>query len=57
MSEMKRITVTLTQAQWKLVDSTDMGIGASDKIRGIVQSWLAEHHMITSAAKKKLKTR
>ena len=49
----KRVQVTFTNAQWKLIKKLkgEMGATDSDVVRTIVLAWLAEKSFITSHVK------
>ena len=54
--EMKRIQVTFTNEQWKLIEKLkgEMGVTDSEVIRNIVMAWLIEKSFISSTLKSKL---
>ena len=54
--EMKRIQVTFTNEQWKLIEKLkgEMGVTDSEVIRNIVMAWLVEKSFISSTLKSKL---
>ena len=54
--EMKRIQVTFTSEQWKLIEKLkgEMGVTDSEVIRNIVMAWLIEKSFISSTLKSKL---
>jgi len=54
--EMKRIQVTFTIEQWKLIEKLkgEMGVTDSEVIRNIVMAWLVEKSLISSTLKSKL---
>jgi hypothetical protein len=54
--EMKRIQVTFTKEQWKLIEKLkgEMGITDSEIVRNIVMGWLMEKSFISSTLKLKL---
>ena len=49
----KRVQVTFTEAQWKLIEKLkgEMGSTDSDVVRTIILAWLAEKSFITSQVK------
>ncbi|NMC58009.1 MAG: CopG family transcriptional regulator [Candidatus Methanofastidiosa archaeon] len=51
----KRVQVTFTQSQWKLIEKLrgEFGEKDADIIRNIVLAWLSEKSFISSTAKKK----
>lgn len=51
----KRIQVTFTQSQWKLIEKLrgEFGDKDADIIRNIVIAWLSEKSFISSTVKKK----
>lgn len=57
MAEVKRIQVSFTEQQWKLLNQFKGEFGESDAeiIRSIVLSWLAEKSFITDTVKSKIK--
>jgi hypothetical protein len=54
--EMKRIQVTFTNEQWKLIKELkgEMGITDSEVVRNIVVTWLVEKSFLSSTLKSKL---
>lgn len=54
--EMKRVQVTFTNEQWKLIERLkgEMGVTDSEVIRNIVMAWLIEKSFISSTLKSKL---
>jgi len=54
MSKTKRVQVTFTEKQWKLIEKLkgEMGDGDADIIRNIVLAWLAEKSFISDTIKK-----
>ncbi len=57
MAENKRIQVSFTERQWKLLNHFKGEMGESDAeiVRNIVVSWLAEKSFITDTVKNKIK--
>ncbi|PGH39749.1 MAG: CopG family transcriptional regulator [Candidatus Nephrothrix sp. EaCA] len=57
MAEVKRIQVSFTEQQWKLLNHFKGELGESDAevIRTIVMSWLAEKSFITDTVKTKIR--
>lgn len=57
MAEVKRIQVSFTEQQWKLLNHFKGELGESDAevIRNIVMSWLAEKGFIADTVKTKIK--
>ncbi|MEM5799638.1 MAG: CopG family transcriptional regulator [Candidatus Aenigmatarchaeota archaeon] len=53
---MKRIQVTFTKEQWKLVEKLkgEMGVKDSEIVRNIVMGWLMEKSFISTTLKSKL---
>lgn len=53
---MKRIQVTFTKEQWKLIEKLkgEMGITDSEIVRNIVMGWLMEKSFISTTLKSKL---
>ena len=53
--ETKRIQVTFTVEQWKLIEKLkgEMGNADADIIRNIVIAWLSEKSFVSDSAKKK----
>lgn len=51
----KRVQVTFTQSQWKLIEKLrgEFGEKDADIIRNIVLAWLSEKSFISSTAKNK----
>ena len=56
MKDTKRIQVSLTSNQWKLIEHFKGEFGDTDAevIRNIVLSWLSEKGFISDAVKKKV---
>ncbi len=56
MSKTKRIQVSFTMGQWKLLETLrgELGDGDADIVRSIVISWLSEKSLISTSAKKKM---
>jgi len=54
MSKTKRVQVTFTEKQWKLIKKLkgEMGDGDADIIRNVVLAWLAEKSFISDTIKK-----
>ena len=54
----KRVQVTFTEEQWKLLQSLrgEFGDGDADIVRNIVLAWLSEKSFITSTVKDKKET-
>jgi len=54
----KRIQVSFTERQWKLIQKLkgEMGNADADIIRNIVIAWLSEKSFVSDSAKKKDKT-
>jgi hypothetical protein len=57
MAEVKRVQVSFTAQQWKLLYQFKGELGESDAeiIRTIVLSWLSEKSFITDTVKSKMK--
>ena len=53
----KRVQVSFTERQWKLIKNLrgELGNSDSDIVRSIVVSWLTEKSFISTSAKNKLK--
>jgi hypothetical protein len=53
MSKTKKIQVSFTDKQWKLIDKLrgEMGDGDADIVRTIVLAWLAEKSFISDTVK------
>lgn len=53
MSKTKKVQVSFTQKQWKLIDRLrgEMGDGDADIVRTIVLAWLAEKSFISDTVK------
>ena len=53
---MKRIQVTFTNEQWKLIEKLkgEMGVTDSEVVRNIVMAWLVEKSFISSTLKLKI---
>lgn len=59
MSKTKKVQVSFTKGQWKLIENLrdEFGNGDSDIVRNIVMAWLAEKSFISHTVKnKKLKS-
>lgn len=56
MAETKRIQVSFTKEQWKLLNhfKGEMGESDAEVIRNIVMSWLAEKGFIAQVVKNKI---
>ena len=56
MTKSKRVQVTFTEKQWKLIENLrgELGDSDADIVRNIVLAWLAEKSFITDSTKKKL---
>jgi predicted transcriptional regulator len=54
--QVKRVQVSFTQEQWRLVEQfkESMGPTDADVVRNIVLAWLAEKSVITSDVKRKM---
>jgi len=54
MSKTKRVQVTFTEKQWKLIKKLkgEMGDGDADIIRNVILAWLAEKSFISDTIKK-----
>ncbi|MCP1715680.1 hypothetical protein J2T58_001547 [Methanocalculus alkaliphilus] len=53
----KRVQVSFTEKQWKLIEllKGEFGDSDSDVIRNIVISWLSEKSFVTTSAKEKMR--
>jgi hypothetical protein len=56
MTATKRVQVSFTAEQWKLIEQFKGVMGGSDAevVRSIVLAWLAEKSVIASSVKKKV---
>lgn len=56
-SKTKRVQVTFTEEQWKLIERFRgvMGNDDAEIIRNIVLAWLAEKSLVTESVKKKIR--
>jgi len=54
----KRVQVTFTEEQWKLIERLRGVMGSDDAelVRNIVLTWLSEKSIVSEVAKKDLKT-
>lgn len=57
MGKSKRVLVSFTERQWKLIENLrgEMGDGDADIVRNIVLSWLTEKSFISESAKNKMR--
>jgi len=55
MAKTKRVQVSFTEKQWKLIERLrgEMGDGDADIVRTIVLAWLAEKSFISETVKKR----
>ncbi len=55
MSKTKRVQVSFTESQWKLLEKLrgEFGDGDADIVRNIVLAWLAEKSLISTTVKNK----
>ena len=56
MVKTKRVQVSFTEGQWKLIENLrgEMGDTDADIIRNVVLAWLAEKSFVTDSTKRKL---
>jgi len=56
MTKSKRVQVTFTERQWKLIENLrgELGDSDADIVRNIVLAWLSEKSFVTDSTKKKL---
>ena len=59
IAKMKRVQVSFTSGQWKLIEKLKgvMGSTDSDVVRNIVLAWLTEKSFIVSEVKKEGRTK
>ncbi|RKY95949.1 MAG: CopG family transcriptional regulator [Candidatus Hydrothermota bacterium] len=57
MGKSKRVLVSFTERQWKLIETLrgEMGDGDADIVRNIVLGWLTEKSFISESAKNKMR--
>ena len=57
MGKSKRVLVSFTEGQWKLIENLrgEMGDGDADIVRNIVLAWLTEKSFISESAKNKMR--
>jgi hypothetical protein len=55
VSDKKRVQVSFTESQWKMIELLRGELGESDAdiVRNIVIAWLSEKSFVTSSAKSK----
>jgi predicted transcriptional regulator len=55
MSKTKKVQVSFTEGQWKLIEKLrdEFGNGDSDIVRNIVMAWLAEKSFVSETVKNK----
>lgn len=55
MTKSKRVMVSFTEKQWKLLEQLrgEFGDGDADIVRNVVLAWLSEKSFITDSAKNK----
>ena len=56
MPKSKRVQVSFTEKQWKMIETLrgEMGDNDADIVRNIVLAWLAEKSFVTDTTKRKL---
>lgn len=57
MVKSKRVQVSFTEKQWKMIETLrgELGDNDADIVRNIVVAWLAEKSFVTDTAKMKIK--
>jgi len=56
MPKSKRVQVSFTEKQWKMIETLrgEMGDNDADIVRNVVLAWLAEKSFVTDTTKRKL---
>ncbi len=57
MSKSKRVLVSFTEGQWKLIENLrgEMGDGDADIVRNIILAWLTEKSFVSESAKNRIR--